>query len=183
MRKINLILAFAFLAMFGYSQEQMFTVSGGYSFANIEDTDLKTSGWRINGTYEFNPLGGDVAYGLSIGYINLTGTTETLTNPVDYKIETMPVYFAPKYLFGSDSFKGFIKGAIGFQKSWFERTGNAAIITDMDMGFYGGGGVGAMYNINQQFFINAEYEIAWMTNSFYKEGWMNSAMAGVGIRF
>jgi hypothetical protein len=183
MKQFFMILTIVFCTAYAWSQESVVTVSGGYSFANIEDTDLKTSGWRINGSYEFNPLGGEWAYGISMGYIDLKGSIETLTSPVDYRIQTMPIYFAPKYLFGNNTFKGFIKGALGFQKSWFERKGNAAILTDVDMGVYVGGGVGASYNFNEQFFLNLEYELAWMTNSFYKDGLMNSAMVGVGFRF
>jgi hypothetical protein len=34
------------LSMKSFSQENMITLSGWYSFANIEDTDSKGTGWR-----------------------------------------------------------------------------------------------------------------------------------------
>lgn len=184
MKKINLIVILAFIASSGFSQENAFTLSGGYSFANIEDTDVNADGWRINGLYDFNPQGGDVSYGFSLGYISLKASSEAgISDTADYKISTMPIFFAPKYLIGKDKFKGFIKGAIGMQKSWFEREGPALILEDSDWGFYAGAGVGANYFLNEKLFLGLEYELAWMTNSFYKDGLMNSAMLGIGVKF
>jgi hypothetical protein len=40
-----------------------------------------------------------------------------------------------------------------------------------------------MLFLKENFFINAEYEIAWASNSYYKDGWINSAMGGIGFRF
>ena len=57
--------------MKAFSQENMVTLSGGYSFANIEDTDVKGTGYRINGLYELNPMEGKFAHGISFGYIGL----------------------------------------------------------------------------------------------------------------
>jgi hypothetical protein len=54
---------------------------------------------------------------------------------------------------------------------------------DDDWGFYGGGGAGIMIFIKENIFINGEYEIAWASNSWYKDGWMNTAMGGIGLKF
>jgi hypothetical protein len=69
------------------------------------------------------------------------------------------------------------------QKSWLEREGPAFIFEDNDWGFYAGASAGANYFINEKLFLGLEYEIAWMTNSYYKDGWMNSAMLGLGMKF
>jgi hypothetical protein len=183
MKKICLILTLACLWLLGYSQENLLSVSGGYSFANIENTDANATGWRINGAYEFNPAGGPWAFGFAIGYIGLSGSEETvLDGKVDYTIGTIPIYFAPKFMFGSEKIKGYIKGAIGTQNSHLKRTALLEI-SDSDWGFYGGGSAGLNYFINEKFFINAEYELAWLSNSSYKDGLINSAMLGLGIKF
>ena len=57
MKKHIFITFLVLLSMKAFSQENMLTISGGYSFANIEDTDIKGTGFRINGLYEFNPHG------------------------------------------------------------------------------------------------------------------------------
>jgi len=55
-------------------------------------------------------------------------------------------------------------------------------VTANDFGFYGGGGAGLMYFVNESVFINAEYEVAYMTNSFYRNGVMNSVLLGIGVK-
>jgi hypothetical protein len=182
MKNILFIVSLVLLSMQAFSQQNMFTLSGGYSFATIEDSDTRLTGWRINGNYEYNPLQGMFAHGFSFGYVSLSATEGTGSQSVDVKINSFPIYYAPKVLFGKDKFKGFIKGALGMQFSGLKREGFISL-SDHDFGFYGGGGGGIMFDVTEQVFINAEYEIAWMSNSYYKDGWLNSAMGGIGIRF
>jgi hypothetical protein len=40
-----------------------------------------------------------------------------------------------------------------------------------------------MLNLGEKAFITAEYEWAYMSNSFYRDGFINSAMAGIGFKF
>jgi len=181
--KRNIFIAVLVLISIGaISQESMATLSGGYAFANIEDTDMKGTGWRINGSYEFNPMGGIFAHGISFGYISLSATDGVGQQAVDISVNSFPIYYAPKAMFGNEKIKGFIKGAIGMQYAHLKREG-VLELTDFDFGFYGGGGAGIMLFIKDNIFINAEYEIAYASNSWYKDGWMNSAMAGIGFKF
>jgi hypothetical protein len=183
MKRVSIILVFTLLVTLGFSQENAVTLSGGYAFATIEDTDVKTTGWRINALYEYNPAGGNWAHGLSFGYVNLSGESKGSSQTTQYDISSWPMYYAPKYLFGGESFKGFVKGAIGWQISSLERSGPLASISDNDTGLLGGGGVGAQYLLNEKIFLSAEYELLWMSNTFYKDGWLNTASLGIGIRF
>ena len=179
MKKYLLISIIILVSLKAFSQQNVGTFSGGYAWANIEDTDEKGTGWRINGLYEFNPLNAGLAHGVSIGYINLTSEEGDLKSTVS----SMPVYYAPKFMFGkSDNFKIFVKGALGMQFAWLKREG-IVNITDNDMGFYLGGGAGFMLFLKENIFINAEYEIAYVTNSWYKDGWLSSASGGIGFRF
>ena len=179
MKRNLLIISMVFCAVTtAWGQENMFTVSGGYSFANIEDSDDKATGWRINGLYEYNPAGGRIAHGLSFGYINLSTTDGSTTNTV----HSFPLYWAPKLMFGSERVKAFIKGALGMQFATLKREG-LVDYNDHDYGFYGGGGAGVMFFINESIFINGEYEIAWASNNYYREGWISTAGGGIGFRF
>jgi hypothetical protein len=72
---------------------------------------------------------------------------------------------------------------LGTQYASLKREGPLGSLSDNDFGFYGGGGAGIMIFLKENIFINAEYEIAWASNSFYKDGWMNSAMGGLGFKF
>jgi hypothetical protein len=162
-----------------FSQQNLVIAGGGYSFAKVESTDVRITGWRINGTYEFNPYGQKWDYGLSIGYLKLKGSNENR----DYNITSIPICFAPKYMSGSDRLKGFIKGAFGAQFSNLETTGSSSDLSDHDYGFVIGAGAGFMLFINEKFFFNAEYEIMWMSNSFYSDGWVNTISGGLGVEF
>lgn len=183
MKRTMTVLVFTLLATFAFGQENMITLSGGYVFANVEDTDVNGTGFRINGLYEYNQGGGSWAHGFSFGYVGLSAETNESLQTTKYDINTWPFYYAPKYLFGGESFKGFIKGAVGWQISNIERYGTLATVSDSDTGFVGGGGVGAQYYLNEKIFLSAEYELLWMSNSFYKGGLLNTASLGIGFRF
>jgi hypothetical protein len=182
MKKHIFITLLVLLSMKAFSQENAVTVSGGYSFATIEDTDIKGTGFRINGLYEFNPNGGKFAHGFSFGYIGLKADETIGQIKQSYTINSFPIYYAPKVMFGSDKVKAFIKGALGMQIASLTKEG-AVSLSDHDLGFYGGGGAGVMLFINSNIFINAEYEIAWASNSWYRDGWMNTAGGGIGFKF
>ena len=128
-----------------------------------------------------------MAHGLNIGYIatsaNFDGTIGQDNVKSEYKINSVPVYYSPKFLFGKGSAKGFIKGAVGIQRSYLKRTGTLTEWTADDFGFFGGAGIGLMKGFGEKVFINLEYEWAYMSNSFYKNGFMNSALLGIGIKF
>lgn len=180
-----LIILCALTSLTVWSQENAVTIGGGYSFANIEDADANASGFRINGLYEFNPAEGKVAHGLSVGFISVNGkgTIGGTSLMAEYKINSWPIYYAPKFMFGQESFKGFVKGALGFQFSDLQRTSGVGTLESNDSGFYAGLGLGGMYSVKENIFINLEYEWAYMGNSYYRDGFMNSIMLGIGFKF
>jgi len=85
-------------------------------------------------------------------------------------------------MFGKERIKLFVKGALGVQFAALKREG-AISISDNDFGFYGGGGAGILIFLKENIFINGEYEIAWASNSWYKDGWINTAGGGIGFKF
>jgi len=181
MKRNLLFFAFVLFALSGWSQQNSFTISGGSSFSDIEDYGSDGNGYRINGLFEYNPMGGSLAHGFSIGYIDLTSTAKAQN--ATYDLYTMPIYYAPKLLLGKGAFKVFVKGALGMHFSGYKRVGGGGDISTTDVGFYGGGSAGAMLNLGAKMFINAEYEYAYLSNSWYRDGIMNSAMVGLGFRF
>jgi len=182
MKKNILITLFVLASLQVFSQQNVVTIGGGYSFATIEDTDVKGTGYRINGLIEFNPNEGKFAHGFSIGYIGLKAEEAVGQGVQNYTINSFPIYYAPKVMFGSDKAKLFIKGALGMQIAGLKKEG-LVTFSDTDFGFYGGGGAGVMLFIKSNIFINAEYEIAYASNGWYKDGWMNTAMGGLGFKF
>lgn len=183
MKKIIASLILLVSAGLTYGQENSVSLSGGYAFANIEESSTDVSGWRINGVYEFQPMGTQFAHGLSVGYISLTGESGSDVGNSTNDIGTIPIYYAPKFLFGGDSFKGFVKAAVGWQFSTLEKSGASNTISINDNGFALGAGAGAMFFFSERIFLNAEYEFLWLENSLFKEGYLSTASLGLGIRF
>ena len=182
MKKIIIITALLLMAgTVAWAQESIVTISGGYAFTNLEETETNATGWRINGLYEYNPMNGKIAHGISFGYIS-TGAEAEIDN-VEYKLHHWPLYYAPKFMFGKGRFNAFLKGALGLHFSNYRRISDASEIDTNDTGFYGGASAGIMIYLRENIFINGEYEWAYMSNSFYRNGMINSAMGGLGIRF
>jgi len=149
-------------------------------FQCYAETETNATGWRINGTYEFNPQSSKVAHGLSFGIIS---TSATGTSGYEYDLRSWPLYCAPKVMFGENKIRAFIKGALGLHFSHYGGTGNAIDLDTNDTGFYGGASAGTMVYLKENIFLNAEYEWAYMSNSFYQNGMMNSAMLGLEFKF
>lgn len=176
----KLILSLLFLLPFTlYAQVNSLTVGGGYVFTNIEDTDVNGSGYRVNLLYDYQPVGSAVSYGLHFGYVNVTGSN---TN-TDYTVSTLPIAFVPKFYFGDGNLRAFLKGVIGVQFSDIERAGSSTTITAKDSGIIAGAGAGAKYLLSEKIFLNLDYEFAYLANSFYRDGVMNSISLGVGFNF
>jgi opacity protein-like surface antigen len=183
MKTVFILFMVTMVTTLAFSQENMMTLSGGYAFSNVEDTDANANGWRINALYEFNPMEGKFAHGLSVGYASVNAEDADLNT---YKIGAWPIYYAPKFLFGKEKIKGFIKGAVGWQFSKLRVEGGGIIggsIEDSDSGFTGGGGAGISYFLNDKIFLSAEYELLWMSNSFYRDETLNTVSLGVGYKF
>jgi len=185
MNRILLLLLLVAAAIGAEAQENIFTVSGGYSFANIKNIETNTTGWRINSLYEFAPMGGNFSHGISLGYINTGAEVDESETTISYKTHSIPFYYAPKYTFGENTFKVFVKGVFGMHYSGLKRTGGLTGIESkvFDFGFYGGASAGILYEINELVFINAEYEWAYLSNFWHGEGFFNSVMLGLGFWF
>jgi hypothetical protein len=161
------------------AQENIITISSGWASAKISDSDLTGKGWKINGLYEFSKEDDSkFVNGISFGFIN----THASEGDQHYRLNSFPLYYAPKYMAGKGKFKGFLKGALGIQFSSVRKEG-LVDLTDADMGLYAGAGAGIMLMLTEELFINAEYEIAWASNKYYKDGLINTIGGGIGVKF
>ena len=173
----------------GIAQENSVTISGGYAFANIEDVDEGSTGWRINALYEFIGMNEHLSHGVSLGYIRTEATNVDRvlgSGETEFKGGHWPIYYAPKYTFLSSesTFRPFVKGALGMHFSSYDITGPfSGDIDTGDSGFYGGLGAGITINISELVLMNLEYEWAYLSNSWYGDGFTNSVMLGIGFKF
>jgi len=184
MKKYIIITALLFVSVGLWAQESMVTLSYGYAFANPEQSDKNAEGFRINGLYELNPNQGKISHGLNIGYVLTKYEQETTIGVDEFSIRSWPVYYAPKVLLGnSDKFKFFLKGALGLHFSKFTSDGSVVNFETADTGFYGGAGLGGMLFLKENIFLNLEYEWAYLSNSYYDNGFLNTAQLGIGFKF
>ena len=179
MKGITSCIVLVALSLVSYAQENKLTLSGGYVFGSLEESDVNSSGWRVNGLFELLPIGEKVTHGFGIGYIGTTAES----NFVSYTINSLPIYYAPKFTFGEKSLKGYIRGDFGWQFSRINREGTAVTDLDKDNGFYLGIGAGAVKDVNEKISINLEYNFNYLYNSFYRDGFLNSITLGVGYSF
>ncbi|MFD2201059.1 outer membrane beta-barrel protein [Shivajiella indica] len=179
MRKIGLSLLFILSVSLGMAQVNKVHLSGGYTLANIDDSDLSGDGWRINGKYEYQPIGTLISYGLSIGYMSVS-TEETNAK---YTVNVVPIYFNPRLYFREGKMKPFLQGALGFHMSNQKREGTLGSVKSNDSGVTLGAGAGTIYSLNDQLFLNLEYELLYLANGFYKNNLTNSFNLGIGVKF
>jgi len=183
MKKTIFLLSMTILSLTAVAQDNMFTISGGYALAKPENYDDNATGYRINGLYEYRPNEGVLAHGFSFGYIHSSATVESILESKDITINSLPLYYAPKLLFGKDKLKGFVKGALGGHFSNYTTTGSLAEIKGSDFGVFLGLGAGAMYFLNEQWFLNLEYEWDFVGNSYYNDGFVQTFQLGIGSKF
>ena len=164
------------------AQEQAFTISYGDVTTDVEDTSVEATGWRVDLLFESHPAGGKVIHGLGIGWIETEADYTSVAQTFNYKLQSLPIYYAPKFQFGKNKFKGFVKGALGLHYSEYERTGTLGNVTTEDTGFYGGVSLGASFALNPKVFINLEYEWDYLSNSYYKDETIESIILGIGFK-
>ena len=183
MRQIAVLLLTLFVFSIVQAQEKAFTLSYGDVTTDVEDTSVEATGWRVDALFEHSTKGG-IIHGLGIGWIeteaDVAGPLQSFTN---YKLQSLPIYYAPKFTFGQKALKGFLKGALGWHFSEYERKNALGVtVTSEDTGFYGGVSLGASFAFNPKIFMNLEYEWDYLSNSYYKDGYMESIILGIGFK-
>jgi hypothetical protein len=183
MKQLLMMLSILVYSVTAWSQQNILSISGGYVFTNVSETDVKATGWRINGVYEFNPQEGLISRSISFGLFRTSSEYENQNQTSNYKLNSFPIYYSHKVMFVKEKFKGFLKGSLGVHLSQYSRTGSLAEVSAEDVGFYGGAGFGGMMFLKNSLFINVEYEWAFLSNSYYKNGFVNTVLCGIGYKF
>lgn len=168
-------------ATFNSVGSKMFSISYGYVTTEYQDATNDAEGWRISGTFEMRPDDKPVVQGVTIGYME-TSAERTGAQTVEYEAKTIPIYYSPKIILGKKAIKVFAKGALGFHFTDYSRSGVGGNASVDEVGFYGGASLGAMVVVKEKFFLNAEYEWVYMSNSYFQDGAVQSAMIGIGMQ-
>jgi hypothetical protein len=164
------------------AKQEAFVISYGDVTTDVEDADIEATGWRIDLLFEAHQNSGNSVNGLGIGYIETTAEQTIASQTSQYELKSLPIYYEGKMLFGDKAFKGLLKGALGAHYSEYERSGTLGSVSTDDFGFYGGISAGATYAFGEKVFVNLEYEFNYLSNSYYRDGYMESIIFGIGFK-
>jgi hypothetical protein len=182
MKQNILFLAFFILTGFSAYCQSSILLGGGWASANPDDLDESTSGFRINGQYEYKVGHKPWATGLAISYMEFSG--EISPTNLSVKYHSIPINFYGKYVIGQEKIKGALKGIIGMQTSSRKlETANGGSTTGKDFGLDLGFGAGITYDVSESFYLGLDYEFLYITNGFFDDGIVNSISLGAGFRF
>ena len=88
MKKVLITMSLVVLTIVAFSQNNAVIINGGYSWVNVDASEIKETdpnvtgtGWRINGEYAWNPNDGSFAYGIAMGYISVSASYDEGSNP------------------------------------------------------------------------------------------------------
>lgn len=76
----------------------------------------------------------------------------------------------------------FARGSLGCHISDYSRSGTLGSSSGDEFGFFGGAALGGSIVVKQKFFISAEYEWSYMSNSYFQDGAVQSALIGIGMK-
>lgn len=181
MKHLIVILLVIFTCSLAEAQQNSMVISYGDVTTDIEDANVEATGWRADIVFQMKKPGGMFIHGLGLGYID-TDAEVTAVTTTKYKLRTIPMYYQPKLQFGKKAFKGFLKGVLGVHRSEYERSGGLGDVSAIDYGFLVGASAGAGIEIKKKFLISLEYEWDYLSNSYYRDGSMQSIILGLGIR-
>jgi hypothetical protein len=160
----------------------------GFTMASPEDNDNDLHGNTFSVNYEASNYEGNLAGGVSIGYMitsadSTTASGETVSRLNSVSYSTFPIILYGRYLFGTDQFKGYIGAGFGIQFSNVKFYTNNAQVEGTDSGVLIGGMAGINYFFNDKVFVNANYNLSWLSNSYYKDGMIQTITFGLGFQF
>jgi len=154
--------------------------NGGYALLAGENTGNSLDGYAFDVTFEQVNMDGDMAGGVMIKY--LAGHEDDNENDRRINYQSIPIMLQGKYLFGSESIKGYLQGGVGIQFSRIEYTGPNLLLLDADSGWALGLGLGGYFFTDEKIFINAAYNFSYLTNSFYRDGIVHLVKIGIGFQ-
>lgn len=178
MKQLLLLFTLALLAGPAAGQENLGVLQVGYSVGN-GSSGIQPTGYKINGSWEFQPMGDKWTMGGSIGWVSLSATE----NNGSFSLSSFPICFVSRIMFGGEKFKAFVRGGLGTQVSTISYSGSLIAPSDTQWGMSASLGGGALFWMSDKVFLSADYEWLWLSNAFANTGSIGTASVGVGFRF
>jgi len=159
----------------------------GFVSVSPEYSENELTGNSFNFWYEITDFNGNLAGGVSVGYMSTSTDSVTNSGQIKNKInsasyDVIPIMFYGRYLFGPEKFRGYIGAGIGIQFSTANFYSQDVQIKASDSGLLIGGIIGANYFISEKMLINANFNINWLSNSFFQNGTASNFAIGIGFQ-
>ncbi len=174
-----LVLFSVMLSQATMAQENIGLLQGGYSMGKGTVTASQPTGFKVNGSWEFQPSGDQWTIGGSLGYLRIAGSE----SGSDFSVSSIPVCVVSRLMFGSESFMAFVRGQAGTHVSTVSYAGLLVDLSDSQVGMVVGIGGGVMFYASEKTFVSAEYEWLWLSNAFANTGSIGTTALGVGFKF
>ncbi len=139
----------------------------GFTKTSPEYSDQDLDGNTFTLSYEKSDYQGRFAGGIAFAY------TETAADPI--------LLFG-KVLFGPPKVKGYIGGGVGIQFSHIHYYTQNVQVNGQDSGFMVGGLAGLNYFLNDKIFLNGNYSLFYLGNSFYQDDLVQNFSIGLGFQ-
>lgn len=164
--------------------DSMLSLHGGYAFAWADEVAGSVTGWTANGWYERMAFNGDYALGVWAGYMTIGWGQESSNNPVEANFASVPAVITLKYFLGDSesSAVGYGGGGLGLHYSHFNGATNDFASDESRVGIAGTLHLGGMFFMGEKLFLDANYTLLWLTNTFYSKNFANTINVGIGLR-
>lgn len=162
------------------ARNRLILFNGSLGLVKSDETGNKFSSYMFSFYYEQIMINTRTVWGVSIGYLNGQDKADT---PESRKVnfQTIPFMFYAKHLFGSGRVRGYAKGGLGLHSSKIEFVGPETLVTDWDAGLLLGAGAGIYVALDENIFINLNYDFTWLDNSYYQDGLAHFFNLGLGF--
>ena len=178
---ISLILVFRVSAQAQFkAMDRLLLFNGSFGLVKSDETGNRFSSYMFSFSYEQIMINTRTVWGVSVGYLNGQDELDTPEKP-KVNFQTIPFVFYAKYLFGSNKFRGYVKGGLGLHSSKIEFVRGGALVNNWDAGFLLCAGAGMYMALDENIFVNLNYDFMWLDHGFYQDGLAHFFNLGLGF--
>ena len=188
-----LIILFILLMGLSLAQAQHKPTSGllilnvGFTKTSPEYSDQDLDGNTFTLSYEKSDYQGRFAGGIAFAYTetaadSLTASGQKVERANSVSHEVIPITLFGKVLFGPPKVKGYIGGGIGIQFSHVHYYNQNVQVNGQDSGLLVGGLAGLNYFLNDKIFLNGNYSLFYLGNSYYQDDLVQNFSFGLGFQ-
>jgi hypothetical protein len=160
----------------------------GWTMANPDGVDADIDGNTFSLSYEKTDFEGVWSLGFALAYSKMSADSVTANgqsldrlNKLGY--EVLPISVFCKAMFGSEKLRAYVGAGLGIHFSNITYFTNNVQVTAFESGILLSGLAGGYFFISESVFLNANYSLNWMNNSYYENSMAHNINLGLGFQF